>query len=144
MEDVVQTLQRIHLTAPESRPNPVYCFPNIVPIEYYIASRGDPPVFPQSCLGGAPELERVYEEILCAVCDNLKILLSTSLGSRLRDARFNMIDSEDRVQPCVVVVVQQHTVLDWCALEGQIRALLAKSVARSALVFEVKFELAND
>jgi hypothetical protein len=143
-DDIVQKLQELHLTQPALRPDPAYFFPNIIPIEIYLAHRGTPPLVPQSCLGGMQELEKLREQIFCSVRDSLIALLSGSLGGRLRDARFTMIPWQDCVTPCVDVVVESSTVLDWCELEGQIRALLAKIVARSTLVFEVRFEIAND
>lgn len=144
IDDIVPKLQELHLTQPQLRPNPVNFFPNIIPIEVYLARRGSPPLVPQSCFGGANETEMLREQIFCSVRDSLIHLLTGSLGGRLKDARFNMLSWEDRVSPCVSVVVEPFTVLDWCALEGEIRALLAKSLARSALVFEVRFEIADD
>ncbi|CRG90817.1 hypothetical protein PISL3812_07863 [Talaromyces islandicus] len=142
--EIVNGLQNLHLTSPALRPDPVNFFPNIMSIEAYLAARGVPRLFPQSCLGGPQELEKLREQIFCSVPESLKTLLSSSLGGRLKDAKFKMVNWQGGVTPCVVVLVEKDTVQDWCALEAQIRALFAKSTAGSSLVFEVLFELAKD
>ncbi|KAH8689455.1 hypothetical protein BGW36DRAFT_390896 [Talaromyces proteolyticus] len=141
-DQVVQSLQALHLIEAGSRPSLEDYYPNIIPIETYIQTRPSATPLPSSIFLYSKVAE-MRKTIFEPVRERLGQLLLESLGDRLKDASYDMVMLDNKILPSVFIFVERATVLDWARLESQVRAILAQAVGKCGFMIDVKFHIAH-